>query len=179
MIILTDVDEVIFDFELGLQDWMSNNGMLPVAGRHYTDICQTDEDGLCELFAHYEMSEEFEHMPLLPNVRRAMTELYIEGYRFVCVSAASEHTAAARARNFERNLGFQAEDVICTGGPKEHILSRYERTLWIDDQPYNMSRYHNNLLMRTPRNKPWWDDHDTVGDWVDIAERLGIMILDE
>lgn len=142
-IIITDVDDTILNYVTPFREWMSKKGYEPVIpiGTFYdlAKVYDLEEDKALSLIDEFTHSEEFENLKPEPCARLILPDLYVEGYRFVAITAVTNTPEIQKRRmsNLESAFGFQFEDCICTGlrQPKTPHLHKYrgKSEFWIED----------------------------------------------
>lgn len=182
-LILTDIDDTLLDFN---ETFLNHIGVeCDTIGEAYSFIDMIQDRDVDALITSFQQSEHFDSLKSLPWAKEGLTELYLDGYRFIGITAVENtpEMVMRRSQNLYREFGFEFEDVICVGvnGSKEEALKRFERTVWVDDHPAHYetgSRYHDSFLMKNRFNRHYHSTMRGVDDWRDITEHLGNMILE-
>ena len=142
-VILTDLDEVIFDWQGPFEKWATEvkgyNPELPL--RNFWDIERwlglTYEEGR-ELIQEFNHLESFGDLKPLPRVVENVLLLADKGYKFVAITACAsdEWTHQTRWRNLRRCFGHVFDTLHCVGlsQPKTDYLTRYQPTWWVEDK---------------------------------------------
>lgn len=183
-IILTDADETILSFVDPFQEWLigegySLNGSLrdTYGINHLIGV----EDCTEIVSRFHETAEAFGLLEPEPYAVEALTELYLDGYRFVAITAVDDKPVIRNRRieNLNRAFGFEFEDCICVGQmqPKTEALKKFDPTVWVEDNPHHAhegSRLgHRTFLVSHNFNAAYSDDLVTrVQDWREIRKAI-------
>ncbi len=186
-IILTDVDETILNFTGPFEAWLAEQGytvngtLRDTYGIHHL-IGIHDLDEITRIVGEFhDAGETFAALEPEPHALEAMTELYLDGFRFVAITAVDDtpNIKARRIENLNRAFGFDFEDCICVGQmqPKTEALKKFSPTVWVEDNPhhaYEGSRLgHRTFLINHAFNEYFKDDLVTrVQDWREIRKAI-------
>lgn len=192
--ILTDCDGVLLDWSLGFDSFMSSLGVVkkPNTEHHYRLSLQYPEltdTQTSELVNQFNTSEAVSRLTPWADSVEIIQNLYSLGYRFVCITAISDHPAARqyRTENLNRVFGqgvFRHEDMVCVpvGHSKESALRKYagKNYWWIEDHfKHAETGYELGLrpvLMNNPHNMHFKTDlFPRVDTWKEIQD----MVLNE
>ena len=142
-VILTDLDEVIFDWQGPFENWATGvkgyNPEFPL--RNFWDIERwlglTFEQGR-ELIEEFNHLDSFGELEPLPRVVENVLKLADSGYKFVAITACAtdDWTHQARWHNLRRSFGHVFDTLHCVGlsQPKRDLLVRYAPTYWVEDK---------------------------------------------
>lgn len=148
-LVLTDVDGVLLDWELGFDDWMQFQGYQKVdnwneiykIGERY-GISNNRGHDLVRIFNNH---ARVGYLPALRDAVEYVKKLHHEhGYKFRCITSLSldPYAKKIRTNNLFDIFGEQVFDgIICldTGADKDDALEPYRDTglVWIEDKPEN------------------------------------------
>lgn len=188
-IILTDVDEVIFDWQTPFEKWILSSGRYspeqPLKKfwdiERWLNIPYEEGHELVQEFNH--MEEHWANFEPLPGVVRNVLQLEDQGYKFVAVTACAEDewTYTHRWHNLRKCFGTAFDTLHCVGlsQPKKDILARYRPTVWVEDKLRHAidgaDLGHKSFLINYNWNQYADDERITrVSGWDEItAEILG------
>lgn len=179
-VILTDVDGVLLDWELGFRPWIARQGYTfdeRCAGNYSINQRYNIPDGkgmaLVDKFNH---SSDFENLKAIGDSVEYVQRLHNEGWKFVAITTAGEHpwTWPLRRRNLDKVFGegvIEELYVLPIHGNKGVELTKFtgRGLYWIEDKPSNaelaykyglkpllMSADHNaNYMGKVPRVNTW------------------------
>lgn len=185
--ILTDVDDTILAFADHFQEWLERKHGITSAKRlrdHYNIpfTFDMDYDEVTGFVDEFSTSDEMGSLKADNKALQALQELYGRGHRFIAITACTDHptTLQLRTKNLVDVFGFEWEEIHCVGYgvDKKHFLSKYEPTIWVEDngqhaitgaemgfqtflidRPYNQTANHPNITR--------------VNDWMEIMNHLG------
>lgn len=186
-VILTDVDEVIFNWQKSFEKWILREGRYqptePLG--NYWNVEQwlniSDDEGT-ELIQEFNHMEEFwPDFEPLPRVQENVEILHKEGFKFVAITACAtdDWTHSKRWENLQKCFGQAFDTLHCVGlwQSKRSTLARYRSAYWVDDK-FNHAldgalEGHKSYLMSYPWNV---DSHDErlirVSSWDDITKDI-------
>jgi len=181
-LILTDVDNTIFDFGDTFQQWLADRN-LHGSGRlndiyHITEFLDCNSHEMDELLVEFYRSDTFENLPPVRGSVEALQSLHERGYDFVAITACHdlEGLEEARRDNLERVFGFAWPVVHITGlaGHKTPYLEAYEPTIWVEDSLkqalQGVEAGHRTFLLDYPYNQSDHRSFERVTDWQYIKE---------
>ena len=182
-VILTDVDEVLFDWSTPFQKWVRNHYPEHQPESCLRDHWHVDEWLNCSPEKALHLVERFNSDPEIwrnfepiPGAVEAVEDLSKNGWRFVAITACAEdvETVKGRWKNLRRVFGDAFDTLHCVGlaSSKTQYLSRYRETYWIDDKAKHaidgadlghttfMVNYAHNQDLEDPRiiRVDHWDD---------------------
>lgn len=189
-VILTDCDEVLFDWATPFEDWVRQT--YPEhrdAQGHLQDFWHVEAWLGCELEASREMIRIFNGDPQywtcfkpLPGVVENVHKLHEEGFHFVAITACAtdRDTYLGRWENLEDVFGYGVFDTLhCVGlaESKRAHLARYMPTYWVEDKMKHASAGadvgHESFLINYKHNEQYRDDRvQRVNDWHEIYQRI-------
>jgi len=189
-VILTDCDEVLFDWAGPFETWVRANypqhceapGLL----KDYWDVerwlsCPYEESR--ELIRIFNSNPDYwPFFKPLPRVVDNVQKLHSEGYHFVAITACDTDQATYNGRwqNLNEVFGVGVFDTLhCVGlaeSKKEH-LARYVPTYWVEDKMKHASAGvdvgHTSFLINYKHNEMHEDPRvQRVDSWDDIYERI-------
>jgi uncharacterized HAD superfamily protein len=185
-VILTDLDEVIFDWQGPFEKWATGvKGYTPEFPlRNFWDIERwlnlTYEQGR-ELIEEFNHLESFGDLKPLPHVVENVLKLSDAGYKFVAITAcaADDWTHQTRWHNLRRCFGHVFDTLHCVGlsQPKADFLKRYAPTYWVEDKATHAvtgaDLGHSPFLINYRWNEYETDKRVTrVSDWREISSTI-------
>lgn len=189
-ILLTDVDEVLFDWSTPFEEWVRQtypeyrDVERPL--RDHWDV----EDWLgCELAESREMirifngtSEIWSNFKPLPGVVDNVHLLHEQGFHFAAITACARDvdTWEGRWKNINDVFGYGVFDTLhCVGlaEPKAGYLARYRPTYWVEDKMKHAvdgaNAGHKSFLVNYKHNQKYHDERITrVDHWGDIVHHI-------
>jgi 5'(3')-deoxyribonucleotidase len=187
-VILTDVDEVLFDWASPFEDWVRSNYPSHDPATALRDHWHVEAWLNCELSHSRELIREFNSDELiwpyfepLPKTEDYVEKLHNEGWKFVAITACDvdEATFVGRMENLRSCFGMAFDTLHCVGlaASKADILSRYRPTYWVEDKfkhaVSGADLGHTSFLVNYKHNER---DHDDrlirVTDWEDIYNHI-------
>ena len=147
MIILTDCDGVLLDWEAGFREWMAFHTKYELKCSVSYDVA--DRYGIEKVEARrliktFNESAAIGYLKPLRDAKKYVRKLHEEyGYRFRVITSLSEDPWAGRARwkNLKKYFGDAIESVICLpcGADKDEALAPYKDSgrFFIEDKPEN------------------------------------------
>jgi hypothetical protein len=146
MLILTDCDGVLLDWEVSFDIWMASEGyQVHVQGGY--DMAEKygiSKPESKKLVREFNESEAMGNLPPLRDAVEYVKRIYLEkGCRFRVITSLSLDPVAGalRRRNLAALFGSAIESVICldTGADKEKALEPYldSGMMWIEDKVEN------------------------------------------
>lgn len=193
-VVLTDVDEVLFDWATPFENWVRETfpQYRDVSG-HIQDHWHVEAWLGCELVESRNMVRQFNSNPdfwrsfkPLPGVVGAVNQLHEDGYKFVAITACAtdRDTWEGRWHNLNEVFGFGVFDALhCVGlaESKRSHLARYQPTYWVEDKTRHAvdgaEVGHKSFLINYRHNER--DGQNIPGvtrvdDWGDIYEHIRI-----
>jgi 5'(3')-deoxyribonucleotidase len=189
-VILTDCDEVLFDWASPFEAWVRENfSQHRDAPGKLQDFWHVEAWLGCELEHSRDLIREFNGNPEywrnfqpLPGVVGAVRQLHDEGFKFIAITACAtdRDTWEGRWHNLNEVFGFGVFDGLhCVGlaeGKRNH-LARYQPTYWVEDKMKHASAGadvgHKSFLINYKHNEQYHDARVTrVDDWGDIYEHI-------
>lgn len=171
-IILTDVDDVLFDWSGEFTKWvLENTNHRPSRSlkefwhiEKWLDIPVQEAIDLVNVFNTCP-----DHWPNFKGIEAAkevISRLSSDGYKFVAITAckSDEWAKQKRIENIEREFGNSFLDVHCVyyNESKYDYLKKYDPTYWIDDKYDNIvdgfKAGHKCFLMNMPHNSEYEND---------------------
>lgn len=182
MIILSDCDGVLLDWEFGFNQWMERRGFSRTSKYDYGIDKQYDIDRPLSksLVKQFNESAACGFLPPLRDAVKYVRKLYEEkGVQIRVITSLSLDPAAVKLReaNLKRVFGEAIESVICldTGADKNEALEPYANSgmFWIEDKPANaelgVSLGLAAFLMQHTHNTDYdSDDICVVSSWKEI-----------
>lgn len=189
-VILTDCDEVLFDWATPFEAWVRET--YP----QYRDTEGALQDHWhveawlgCELKESRDMIRVFNGTPEywcnfkpLPGAVENVHRLYKAGFQFVAITACAEdlQTWEGRWKNLNDVFGYGVFDTLhCVGlaEPKADHLARYTPTYWAEDKMKHAvagaDAGHKSFLINYKHNEQHHDDRVIrVNHWGDIVEHI-------
>ena len=147
MLILSDCDGVLLDWEFGFDQWMQRKGFKRVRSDAYgIDIRYGIEKVVSkQLVREFNESAACGFLPPLRDAVKYVRKLYEEhGVQIRVITSLSLDPAAARLReqNLKRYFGEAIESVVCLecGADKDEALAPYKGSeiYFIEDKPENV-----------------------------------------
>lgn len=144
MLILTDVDGVLLDWETAFTNWMHQRGFTPVNKDTYKQSLRygLEQDFCDSLVEQFNNSAWIGYLPILRDAYKGVRKFVDAGYTFECITSLSNDRFASelRSQNLVNIFGHDAFSrirCIGTGADKDDILSEYDTHFWIEDKPAN------------------------------------------
>ncbi len=144
-----DIDSTVLDFNNQWRRWLATQGHdLPClySVARLAEMPGFDEEIERDLVHRFFDSAEAYDIPALKHASEALQSLYKRGWRFVAVTACplSPGMEERRKANLEATMGVPFEAVHVSGflGDKRDILSRFEPTVWVEDNYHNAQVGH-------------------------------------
>ena len=147
MIILTDCDGVLLDWEAGFREWMAFHTKYELKCSVSYDVADRygiEKDEARRLIKTFNESAAIGYLKPLRDAKKYVRKLHEEyGYRFRVITSLSEDPWAGRARwkNLKKYFGDAIESVICLpcGADKDEALAPYKDSgrFFIEDKPEN------------------------------------------
>lgn len=145
MIILTDVDGVLLNWEKAFEEWMVGKGYTVHNTNTYD---QYKKFGFISKKACDRVVEQFNTsawMGFLEPIDGSVEwvkKLVAEGHKFEVITsmATDKYAVELRKQNLRKHFGDAFVNVICldTGADKDDILKTYDKGMWwIEDKPKN------------------------------------------
>jgi len=186
VLILSDADGVLLDWEFGFDQWMQRRGMKRVRADVY-DVCL--RYGIAKplakaLIRQFNESAACGFLPPLRDAVKYVRKLYEEkGVRIRVITSLSRDPAAVKLReeNLKRIFGEAIEQVICLdcGADKDEALAPYKDSglIWCEDKPENAEAGAKlglrALLMEHEHNADYIeDDVQVVANWKEIYKYI-------
>ena len=190
-LILTDVDGVLLSWDDGFATFMGSKGHAPLPNsEHFYRLSKRYPE-----FTDIEMTalvEEFNTSPAIAELNpwadsvEYVRKLSSEGYKFICITAISEHPDARyyRDKNLKNVFGkniFNYQDMICIspGKSKRAALSKWMGSgyYWIEDHFLHAESGYElglqSILMDSPQNQHFNTDlFPRVSNWRQIYEMI-------
>lgn len=195
--ILTDVDSVLLNYDVGFFSFASKKGFgqLPFENHvPFENRLNVGTDTVRQLIEDFGKSEEFSQLPVYRDAKEHVRLLAAAGYRFTAITAPGDsgYIVSKRIANLKTHFGDVFNDVIClpVGESKKPILKSWEgsRQLWIEDHPghaidgaslglrsvivdheYNQLDDAAHLIYRVPNKTPW----KSITGYVQFIEDMG------
>jgi hypothetical protein len=182
LIILSDCDGVLLDWEFGFDQWMQRQGFKKVRSDVYNICLRYDIDNVLskKLVRQFNESAACGFLPPLRDAVKYVRKLYEEhGVRIRVITSLSLDPAAVRLReqNLNRAFGEAIESVICLecGADKDEALAPYKDSemFWVEDKPENAKVGAElglrAILMEHEHNADYIDrDIHVVANWKEI-----------
>lgn len=190
-LILTDIDEVVLNWDTAFEDWYMKSyplfdGKAPEKtlreSKDIEDWLKCDYETTRTLIANFNQCKD--HFPYLKPYDHALkyvNQLHKEGWSFVAITACAEDvwTHDARRENLERHFPGVFDTIHCVGlgKAKTKFLERYKPTWWVDDKPKHaeeggrighkafLMEQHYNVGFKTRYSKPakdWKEIYDCI-----------------
>lgn len=191
-VILTDCDEVLFDWATPFEEWIRETypEHRDVAG-HIQDFWHVEQWLGTTLEESREMIRLFNGNPdfwcnfkPLPGVVENVHDLHADGFKFVAITACDtdEATYTGRWKNLNEVFGFGVFDALhCVGlaESKRDHLARYKPTYWVEDKMKHASAGadvgHTSFLINYKHNEQYRDDRvQRVDNWFDIKQHIAL-----
>lgn len=189
-VILTDCDEVLFDWATPFEDWVRQTypEHRDAHGR-LQDFWHVEQWLGTELEESREMIRIFNGDPQywtnfkpLPGVVENVHKLYQDGFHFAAITACAtdRETYLGRWKNLEDVFGYGVFDTLhCVGlaeSKREH-LARYKPTYWVEDKMKHASAGadvgHKSFLINYRHNEQYRDDRvQRVDSWHEIYQHI-------
>lgn len=191
-VILTDCDEVLFDWANPFEQWVREtypqHCSAPGRLQDYWDVerwlsCPYSESR--ELIRAFNSDQtRWPFFKALPGVVENVHKLHSEGYKFVAITACAEdqQTHEGRWRNLNDVFGYGVFDTLhCVGlaQSKQEYLARYNPTYWVEDKTRHAvdgaEVGHKSFLINYKHNER--DGQNIPGvtrvnDWHEIYQRI-------
>lgn len=182
MIILSDCDGVLLDWEFGFNQWMERQGFKKVSSFDYGIDKRYDipKPLSKQLVKQFNESAACGFLPPLRDAVKYVRKLYEEkGVQIRVITSLSLEPAAVKLReeNLKRVFGEAIESVICldTGADKDEALAPYKNSgmIWVEDKPANAELGADLGLDAFLIQHAYNTDYDSdnvaiVGSWVEI-----------
>ena len=188
-LILTDVDEVILQWQGSFFNWV----------RCHTDLKFTEDlsqlvnmeqflgcsyETARDLIHEFNNSEHFANLLPCQHAPEYLTKLYEKGYRFMAISACSntQRIYSMRWQNIQQYFPDMFIGLHCVGGEgshadKYHYLNLYKSAIWVEDQYKHavagLAAGHTTFLINYPHNMEF--NHPQiirVTNWADIYDYI-------
>lgn len=189
-IILTDADGVLVDWLGGFQSFMESKGFPRIGGtdKDYSISARhgiSNHQGM-EFVKEFNEGRKIADLTAFADSVEYVTKLANKGFRFIVVTALSDHPDAHeyRTTNLHNLFGDVFDEINCItmGANKAEILTRWVDTeyFWIEDHmrqaeagheaglkpilishPYN-DHYQTDLFPKVSFDKPWADIYKMV-----------------
>lgn len=149
MVILTDCDGVLCNWEYAFNIWMERKGFKRIKGHEFIyDIGERygmEKGSMKHMVRDFNESAMIGFLPPLRDSIEYVQKLHREhGYVFHCITSLSLDTSACRLRtqNLQKLFGetvFEEFIYLDTGADKDDALSAYygKGYYWIEDKPAN------------------------------------------
>jgi hypothetical protein len=188
-VILTDVDEVLFDWATPFEAWVRETHSHYTPETSLTDHWHVEAWLGCELQESRTMIRDFNgnntiwpFFKPLPGVVENIQKLHEEGFQFVAITACDtdEATHNGRWKNLNDVFGHGVFDTLhCVGlgDSKAKHLARYRPTYWVEDKMKHASAGcdvgHKSFLINYKHNEQHQDDRVVrVDGWDEIYQHI-------
>ena len=189
-IILSDVDEVLFDWAEPFEAWVrATYPQYRDVKTHLVDHWHVEAWLGCEIEESRRMIREFNGDPTiwpyfkpLEHVVESVKQLHDLGYQFVAITACAEDQATYEGRwqNLQDVFGYGVFDTLhCVGlaSSKREALARYKPTIWVEDKFKHafdgVNLGHTSFLINYNHNIRDHDDRIIrVDDWRAIVNHV-------
>ena len=182
MLILSDCDGVLLDWEFGFNQWMELKGFFKVRSDVYDINLRYDIDKAASkaLIRQFNESAACGFLHPLRDAVKYVRKLYEEyGVRIRVITSLSSDPYAIKLReeNLKRVFGEAIESVICLecGADKDKALAPYKDSemIWVEDKPQNAKLGADlglrAIMMKHEHNADYIDpDVDVVSNWKEI-----------
>jgi len=189
-VILTDCDEVLFDWAGPFEAWVRatypQHCSAPGCLQDYWDVerwlsCPIEESR--ELIRIFNSTAEFwNNFQPLPGVVKNVHKLHDQGFKFVAITACAtdRQTYEGRWQNLCEVFGFgvfEALHCVGLGDTKQHHLARFKPTYWVEDKMKHASAGadlgHTSYLINYKHNERYSDSRIIrVDGWDDIYQSI-------
>ena len=184
-VILTDVDDVLFDWTADFEQWIvENTPYRPTESlRRFWNIevwlgISIDESR--DLIRRFNSDERYwPNFRPMPGEKESITELKNMGYKFVAITACATDswTYEHRFQNLRREFGDAFDTLHCVGQshPKTPFLARYRPTFWVEDKWQHAvdgaDLGHTSFIIDYLHNQQKEDDRIVrVSNWCEIVD---------
>lgn len=188
-VILTDVDECIFDWATPFDAWVREQYPNLAPESHIKDHWHVEEWLGCDLEFSRDLIRRFNGDPqiwpyfkAIPEAKEVIKELHSEGWKFVAITAcATDHdTYTGRWHNLREEFGEAFDALHCTGLHQSKVgyLSRYRPTYWVEDKMNHAidgrDQGHASFLVNYKHNAKFGevDGVTRVDTWHDIYDHI-------
>jgi len=192
-VILTDIDEVIFNWSEPFEEWVRDNFPQHSPETSLRDHWHVEAWLNCPIEHSRELIKEFNgddniwpYFEPLPGVTETINRFHAEGWNFVAITACAEDEITYRGRmeNLQACFGRAFDTLHCVGlhSSKKEILERYAPTYWVEDKMKHAvdgaDVGHTSFLINYKHNERDYDSRVTrVKDWHEIYDRIALKEL--
>jgi len=189
-VILTDCDEVLFDWSNPFEDWVRDNYPQFTPETSLRDHWHVEAWLGCEIEFSRQLIRDFNGDPdiwpyfePLPGVESVIKQMADEGWKFVAITACAEDTTTYQGRweNLQSYFGQAFDTLHCVGlhSSKKDILARYAPTYWVEDKMKHASDGadvgHKSFLINYKHNANHYDPRVTrVDNWQEIYDQISL-----
>jgi hypothetical protein len=191
-VILTDVDECLFDWAQPFEAWVRESYPQHDPSTTLRDHWHVEAWLGCDIEHSRELIRQFNgdeqiwpYFEPLPGVEEVIHRLHNEGWKFVAITACDtdEATWVGRWHNLNEVFGRGVFDTLhCVGlaSSKREALARYRPTIWVEDKMKHArdgaELGHTSFLIDYRHNQ--MEDHKSVRrvkDWEEIYQAIKEM----
>lgn len=185
-LILTDIDDTIVHWSKHFREWVVQQGFV-TAGENPTEYdlskwLNLNHEKTIDLITEFNTCESFEFITTHTDALEVINRLKRDGYNFIAISAANEHTVTWEMR--KRNLDYyfpKVFDVIYHTGfssstSKRDFLNKFKNCYWVEDSLKNANLAEGDK-MTFLIDRPWNQGKinntvHRVKDWYEIERYI-------
>lgn len=140
--ILTDVDGVLLYWKKAFEDYVRNVLKLPItkdwaSHYHVEDWLDIHPDEATRIISEFHDGDALSTLPPFDDALEYIPKFVEDGWRFVAITACgpADITYRMRKQNLETCFGpiFDHIHTVGVHDSKEHWLSKYDPTIWVED----------------------------------------------